>query len=285
MSARWFAATWLFALSAQAAPTFPIEGTWRVTTSQVAPWVAEDGEQPEPRSLLGKTVTYGTGRVEGPGVLACDNARYEYDQRPLEGLFQGNLPAPVENAAGRVALVKSPVPSVSVTCDTGIFDLHFATRDALLLGFDNVVWVLDRSPGALAKPGTPEHAVQMLLEDHYANGLGFHEERAAAQKRFFTAALAKRVDAYFAQDFPDDEVPPINGDVITDSQEYPAVFSVREAKAAGEAMLVPVRYDDGYTTRMVHFRLKREGGEWRVDDIEYEHGTPFTALLALKPGE
>lgn len=285
MSARWCAMTLFAAGAASAAPTPSVEGTWHVGSAQVAPWVDEDAERPDSTWLLGKNITFAAGHVEGPGVLSCANAGYEYDQRPLEGLFQGNLPAPVENGAGSVGLVRAPVDSVTLTCDTGVFDMHFATQDALLLGLDNVVWVLDRSPGALAKPGTPEHAVQMLLEDHYANGLGFYQERAAAQKRFFTAALGKRVDDYFAQDFPDDEVPPINGDVITDSQEYPPVFSVREAKATGDAMLVPVRYDDGHATRVVHFRLKREGEDWRVDDIEYEHGTPFTALLALKPGE
>ena len=127
--------------------------------------------------------------------------------------------------------------------------------------------------------------MQSLLEQHYATGLGFDEARAKAQKPWFTAALAKKIDAYFAQDFPADEVPPIDGDVLTDSQEYPPIFSVREAKTQGGAMLVPVRYDDGYRTRTVHFRLIRENGDWRIDDIEYEHGTPFTALLAHKPGE
>jgi hypothetical protein len=273
------------AASAQAAPAATIEGTWHVSNAHVAPWVAESAPQPDTTTLLGRNVVFGPGRVDGPGALACANARYEFEARPLDGLFQGNLPAPVKNSAARIGLVQEPVPSVTMNCDTGLFDLHFATPDALLLGLDNVVWVLDRSPGALAAADTPEHTVQALLEDHFAHGLQFTPERARAQKRWFSAALAQKIDAYFAQDFPADEVPPIDGDPITDSQEYPALFSVREAKTEGEASAVPVRYDDSYLARTVRFELRRENGEWRIDELEYEHGTPFTALLAMKPGE
>ena len=267
-----------------AATPFPrVQGEWHVSNAHVAPWVAEDAPRPDTASLLGQRIVFAADRVLSPGVLACANARYERDARPLAGLFQGNLPAPVENAAGAVGLVKAPVRSVTLTGDPGVFDLHFATDDALLLGLDNAVWVLDRSPGAFAKAGTPEHVVQQLLEDHYAHGLEFTPERMQAQRRWFTAALGKRIDAYFAQDFPEGDVPPIDGDPITDSQEYPPIFSVREATPAGAAMLVPVRYDSGYETRLVHFVLARDGGEWRIDDITYEHDTPFSAMLQLPP--
>lgn len=274
-----------FALLAAAGSAPTIDGEWRVTHAVVAPWVEETDARPDVTSLLGKTITFGDKRADGPGVLSCGNARYEYDERPLEGLFQGTLTAPVENGAASVGLVKAPVRSATMTCDTGIFDMHFATPDALLLGFDNAVWFLDRSPGTVAAEGSPEFVVQTLLEDHYAKGLGFYEERAKAQKPWFSTALSKKVDAYFAQDFPDDEVPPINGDVLTDSQEYPPVFSVRDAKVARDAATVPVRYDDGHQTRTVDFQLVRENGAWRIDDIAYAHGTPFSAMLAMKPGE
>lgn len=271
-------------LALQAAPGFRAYlGEWHVSNAQVAPWVAEDAPRPDIASLVGQRVTFAADRVLGPSVLDCANAKYERTSVPLAGLFQGNLPAPVENGAGAVGLVKAPVPGVSLTCDSGIFEFHFATDDALLLAHDNAVWVLDRSPGAFAKPGTPEYVVQQLLEEHYAHGLEFTTERMQAQKRWFSAALAAKIDGYFAQDFPEGDVPPIDGDPITDSQEYPPIFSVRPATAAGDAMLVPVRYDSGYETRLVHFVLKRDAGEWRVDDITYEHDTPFSAMLAMKP--
>ena len=270
---------------AQAADPIPYEGEWHVSRGIVAPWVQETDPQPETTSLLGKRIVFAPDHAEGPGVLACGNAKYERDDRPLAGLFQGNVPEPVENGAGNLSLTKPPIASVSLTCDTGIFDMHFASRDALLLGLDNVVWVLDRSPGALAAPGTPEHAVQALLQDHYAHGLDFSPERAVEQRAWFTAALAKRIATYFAQDFPEGDAPPINGDPFTDSQDYPPIFSVREAKTTGDAAVVPVQFVNGYEPHAATYRLRREKGEWRVDEITYSHDTPFTALLAMKAGE
>jgi hypothetical protein len=267
----------------QAAAPFPVEGTWHVSRGIVAPWVAEDAARPDVSALLGQRVTFRADRVEGPGVLACGHARYERDERPLAGLFQGNLPQPHENAAGGLALTTPPIASVSLACDTGLFDLHFATRDALLLGLDNVVWVLDRSPGALAPDGTPEHAVQALLQDHYAHGLDFSPERAIAQRGWLSTGLQRRIATYFSRDFPEGDAPPIDGDPFTDSQDYPPVFSVRESTITGDAAVVPVRFDSGYESRQVRYRLRKENGAWHVDDIDYGHDMPFSELLRLEP--
>lgn len=266
-----------------AAEPFPIEGTWHVSRGIVAPWVRETDTQPDTTALLGKTVVFGSDRVDGPGVLACTNAKYERDARPLAGLFQGNLPEPFENSAGKLALTAPPIASVALACDTGLFDLHFATRDALLLGLDKVVWILDRSPGALAATGSPENTVHALLQDHYAHELEFSPERAAAQRAWLSESLVRKIDQYFAQPFAEGDAPPINGDPFTDSQEYPPVFSVREAKITGAVAMVPVRLDSGYESREVHYTLRKDGGAWRVEDIDYAHGTPFTQLLLLTP--
>lgn len=269
--------------AAHAAESYPLEGTWHVSRGIVAPWVAEDAPRPDTAALLGQRITFTPDRVEGPGVLACANAKYTRDARPLAGLFQGNLPQPPENSAGSLALTAAPVDSVALACDTGVFDLHFATRDALLLGLDNVVWLLDRSPGALAAAGTPEHAVHALLQDHYAHELEFTPERAIAQRAWLSDALQKKIATYFAQEVPEGDAPPINGDPFTDSQDYPPVFSVREAVVTGDTAVVPVRFDSGYESRQARYRLRKQAGAWRLDEIEYDHDTPFTKLLELTP--
>ena len=269
--------------SAQAAGQLPIEGTWHVSRGIVAPWVAEDAPRPDTAALLGQRITFAADRVDGPGVLACADAKYARDERPLEGLFQGNLPEPRENGAGSLALTSPPIASVSLACDTGLYDLHFATKDALLLGLDNVVWVLDRSPGALAAAGTPEHVVHALLQDHYAHELEFSPERAIAQRAWLGDALQAKIAKYFAQDFPEGDAPPINGDPFTDSQDYPPVFSVREAAVTGDTAVVPVRFDSGHESREARYRLRKSGAGWRLEDIEYSHDTPFTKLLELTP--
>jgi hypothetical protein len=229
-----------------AAEPFPIEGTWHVSRGIVAPWVRETDTQPDTTALLGKT-------------------------------------EPFENSAGKLALTAPPIASVALACDTGLFDLHFATRDALLLGLDKMVWILDRSPGALAATGSPENTVHALLQDHYAHELEFSPERAAAQRAWLSESLVRKIDQYFAQPFAEGDAPPINGDPFTDSQEYPPVFSVREAKITGAVAMVPVRLDSGYESREVHYTLRKDGGAWRVEDIDYAHGTPFTQLLLLTP--
>ncbi len=267
------------------APATELEGRWRITHGIVAPWVAEEAQQPDAAHLVGQTVEFAADEVRGPGVLACANARYETSKQPLANLFQGNLPEPVENGAGEVGLTKPPIETISLACDTGLFDLHVATADAVLLGLDNVVWVLDRSPGALAADDSPEHALQRFLEDHYRNGLEFTPERSTAQRGMMSNRLSQAIAKYFAQDFPEGDVPPIDGDPYTDSQEYPPIFSVRDASIDGGKARVPVRFDNGYESREVRYQLIRERERWVIDDVDYDHGTQLREWLKAKPGD
>jgi hypothetical protein len=266
----------------RAHPGIP-EGPFRVARGIAAPWLTAEQPAPDVAAWRGRTLEFGADRFVAPGQLGCAPAQYATDQRPAEGLFQGNLPAPAADAAARLGLVALPVPSVDLTCDSGVFDFHWATPDALMLALDNVIWVLDRSPGARAGAGTPEAEVQRLLEAHFADDMGFLPDLVGDLRPHFSAALGKAIDLYFGYPFPQDEVPPIDGDPITDSQEYPVLFSVREATLDERAARVPVRYDDGYRARTVEFVLRREGDAWRVDDIRYEHGGSFRELLMRRP--
>jgi len=272
----------LAALAFSAAPAPSLQGQWQISHGILAPWVEEaQRAQFDANARVGQRAMYRPDRVDAPGVLACGGARFQTVSAPFEGLFQGNLKSPEQDAAN-LGLTQAPVPTVSVTCDSGLFDLHFANDDAALLALDNVIWVLDRSPGALAADGTPEQAVQALLQDHYAHGLAFSPERLAAQRTRLSATLAQRADAYFAQDLPEDEAPPIDGDPYTDSQDYPPLFSVRAAEVDGDTARVPVRFDFGSEARTLEYRLRREDAAWKLDDIGYSHGS-FRELLALQP--
>ena len=66
--------------------------------------------------------------------------------------------------------------------DAAIEKVEFHVADAmhLLVAIDNVIWTLDRSPGALATASSPEGVVQALLERHFATGLKF--DRATTQR-------------------------------------------------------------------------------------------------------
>lgn len=270
------------ALAAGLAPPGIPEGRFRVSRGIAAPWRAAEQPAPDVTAWRGRTLEFAADRFVAPAGLGCAPVQYATDARPAEGLFQGNLPAPAQDAAARLGLVALPVPSVDLTCASGVFDLHWATPDALLLAVDDVIWVLDRSPGARAAEGTPEAAVQRLLETHFADDMGFLPDLVDDLRPYFAASLNGALDRYFGYPFPPDEVPPIDGDPVTDSQEYPVLFSVRDAVLEGGAARVPVRYDDGYRPRRVEFVLRREADAWRVADIRYDHGGTFRELLARR---
>lgn len=237
-------ASWSGELRAGGVP----EGRWRVSRGIVAPWV-EDGSSIDPRAWIGNHFEFGAARFSAPSGLSCDSPRYETDQREAAGLFQGNMqwePESPAKAATALALTRAATPSITLTCDTGIFDLHWATPQALMLAVDNVIWVLDRSPGALADADAPEAQVQRFLEAHFADEMRFDPATVAANKNFFSASLQQRIAGYFAQSFPNDEPPPINGDPFTNTQDYPVLFSVGAAEAGADATGVLVRFDDGY---------------------------------------
>jgi len=84
---------------------------------------------------------------------------------------------------------------------------------------------------------------------------------------------------YFAQPASADEVPVINGDPFTDSQEYPTRFAVNKASVRGSSAEVPVRFADAYRNRNVTYLLVRERGVWRLDDLVYEQGETLQGLL------
>jgi hypothetical protein len=256
------------------------DGRFRVGRGIAAPWLAPAQAAPDTRAWLGAHVEFAARRFAAPGGLGCEDAQYRTDRRPAEGLFQGGLPAPAPAAAASLGLVALPVPSVDLSCSTGTFDLHWATPDALLLAIDNVIWVLDRSPGARAPAGTPEHAVQRLLEAHFAGDMGFDAGTVAAKRAHLAPVLQAAIATYFAQPRPADEVPPVDGDPFTDSQEYPVLFSVREAVPHGARRQVPVRFDDGYRARTVVFELVPDSAGWRLEELRYEHGRTLRQLLA-----
>ena len=76
-----------------------------------------------------------------------------------------------------------------------------------------------------------------------------------------------------------DEVPPINGDPFTYSQEYPSRFTLGRPGADAAQAVVPVSFSDGSRTRRVDYVLRRDGGGWRVDDLRYDDGGTLRGLL------
>lgn len=257
----------------------PISGKWRLTRAVIAPWAtdAEAGVRPD---WIGETVTFGRASVKAPGPLACGGARYENTDVPPEGLFQGGLPEPAAQAMLPLGLSDEAIAGVTVTCDTGIFEFHFASADSLLFALDNRIWTLDRTPGTKASKTSPEGVVQRLLEAHFSGDMGFSPASVEAKKSALSDALRKAIAAYFARPADPNEAPPINGDPFTDSQDYPARFAVRLDDKKAKGVAVPVEFSDAFRKRTVLFLMARDGGRWLVDDLQFEDGSTLTGAMA-----
>lgn len=260
--------------AAQAAPL----GVWRVERGEVAPWhTARTGA--DTRAWLGRTVRFDADRVNGPSVLACGNAHYSLVAQPAEGLFQGGLPAPAKGAASRLGITKFPVPGVRLDCDRGSFDFHRVDTQSMLLAVDNVIWTLTQSAGAVAQPTTPSGVMQLFLEKHFAGDMGFDRKTVATKQQWLTDTLRTAITRYFAKPSKPDEVPNIDGDPFTDSQEYPTRFAVADAQLRAAVANVSVRFSDGYRDRNLVYVLHQQRGVWLISDIRYDHGATFTSLL------
>lgn len=258
--------------------TESVLGRWRVTRARVAPWVYRAKLTSGNRSWIGRTITFAPGRVTGPGVLNCGRARYTATRVPAPLLFQGALTAPTADAAD-LGIVALPAPGARLRCDTGVFELHRADASTLLIALDNVIYTLDRSPGALAPDTAPAGVVERLLEHHFAGPMRFDAATLKGYAPWLTTKLRERIAAYFAKPNDGSEVPTVNGDPFTDSQEPPTRFSVALGIVRGEAAAVPVRITFQRRSRVVTYVLRRDGGAWRVDDLRFERRGTLTRLL------
>jgi hypothetical protein len=223
-------------------------GTWRITSGAWAPWVKAPSGALSNVSLQGSTLEFAAGRIIGPAPLGCAQAVYEFVVTPAEGLFQGGLPEPANSSARAVGVTYLPVMTLSVGCDTGVFDYHFVSADQLLTALDNVVWTM-----------TAE---------------------VQRKRRFLSTELAAQIDSYFKQPLPADEPPPINGDPFTNSQEYPERFTIAGGETAADTARVRVIFRVGQRNRPMDVMLRRVADHWLVDDLRYEDGMTFRELLS-----
>jgi hypothetical protein len=259
--------------------TSALTGTWRVVRGQVAPWVAATESRPDVREWLGQTIRVSAAGVSGPAVLRCATPRLEATNMPPEGLFQGGLPAPADAAARALGFAAPPVAGVRLTCDAGLFEYHQPDAQTMLVAVDNVIWTLDKSPGAQAAASSPSGVVQRFLEHHFANDFGYDTSAIPAKRAWLSSALAAQLLRYLSMPGSPDEAPELNGDPFTDSQEYPTRFSVGAARVVGTRGTVSVRFSDGYRRYRVTYQLVRATEGWRIDDVLDQRGRSLRALL------
>jgi hypothetical protein len=123
-------------------------GTWNITSAVVAPWWEDLVHQPDPSesaSLVGKSVTFGAKRIEGPRQFMCSALKYRVRNYPADGLFQGefgemHLRNKAVDPAKMAALVGFSKGTSWKTVETGCgneLDFHFIDERTAAFGLNN----------------------------------------------------------------------------------------------------------------------------------------------------
>jgi hypothetical protein len=160
MSARYVKLSSLFvvpvALMALAMPaaadTNFFLGNWTIDKAVVAPW-ADPASKPndaEMKSLVGKSVTFKAQQIQGPGILACKELKYEITEGGADMLFQGALadkPDGTKQDSSKLAADLGFQGSSWKTLQTGCeneLDFSFVDDNTAEFGLNDYVYTLKR---------------------------------------------------------------------------------------------------------------------------------------------
>ena len=141
-------------------------------------------------------------------------------------------------------------------------------------------------PAALQAPAPdPDFAVARAIveacyRDHLKRRVGFDLKAVKAKRRWFTPGLMEVLLKELRRPSNPDEVPTVDGDPFTNSQEPVTSKKVGEAKRAGGGLEVALHLEGEGFKRDFQVLLKQEKAGWRIDDIRYDDGTTLRGFLA-----
>ncbi len=121
--------------------------------------------------------------------------------------------------------------------------------------------------------------VRALFMDHFRHGMGFTKASVERKAKWLTPDFLAQLNTELARPNNPDEVPNINGDPFTDSQEYPKKFVVGKGEIRGDATRIPVIFSGNGRRRTVALKMRNTAEGWRVDDLVYEDGRTLRGLL------
>jgi len=159
---RWTAAilplACALAISSGASAQDRYAGTWKIASSEPAPWPHEASwEVPkEIKLLVGATIVFKADRIVGPVPLACKGPHYEIVQYSADMLFQGSLEekgdkkTTPDKAATALGFAKRPIPSITTGCASEM-EFHVIDDDHMLFGLNNRVYRMTRVAPAPTK--------------------------------------------------------------------------------------------------------------------------------------
>ena len=126
--------------------------------------------------------------------------------------------------------------------------------------------------------------VRAFYAYHMKHTAGFTPGAVRRRSRWLTTRLIASCRAYFARPSPRDEVPPIDGDPFTDSQDYPDAYRVGATTTSGDTARASVTFTwAAGDHRAVTVVLVAARGAWRIDDVRPGEGPSLRELLAAKP--
>lgn len=127
---------------------------------------------------------------------------------------------------------------------------------------------------------TPAEVVSSLYAAHFAGDMAFTHESVAAKRPWLTPDLQSLLVGELNRPQPEDEPPYINGDPLTDTQDYPLGCKADGEKVVGDTASVNVECTlEGGGTRRIVALLQRVGNAWKVSDLQYEDGRTLRQLL------
>ncbi|HLY54890.1 MAG TPA: hypothetical protein VKS60_05000 [Stellaceae bacterium] len=143
------AVAFVAASSAQAQQAFT--GTWTVTKTEPAPWVAKDpnAEPTIEPALRNARIGIQPDRLDAPLFIGCRKPRYTVLTVPPEGVFEGGLYDPdhgltdAKGLAAKLGFTADQIPTLEASCSELRF--HLADNDTMLFALNNVIYTLKRA--------------------------------------------------------------------------------------------------------------------------------------------
>jgi hypothetical protein len=127
---------------------------------------------------------------------------------------------------------------------------------------------------------SPKEVVQKFYEAHFARDMGFTKDSLEAKETWLSPELARLLHQELEKPSNPDEVPNIDGDPFTDSQEYPAAFRLMDVAVKGTSATVRVKFTGPSTSRTIKVLLVLQSGHWRIDDFVYDKDQTLRKLVS-----
>jgi hypothetical protein len=127
---------------------------------------------------------------------------------------------------------------------------------------------------------SPKDVVQKFYDVHFAHDMGFTKESLEAKESYLSPELVTLLHQEMEKPASPDQVPNIDGDPFTDSQEYPTGFRVMEVAVKGTTATVRVKFTGPNTSRSLKVLLVLQTGHWLIDDIAYDKDQSLRKLVS-----